>query len=129
MQSCTVLLRAVVVLWCSDSALVRWGNPEHSVSLSDTPVSTHDKQRTQTHTDTHSSVCQAQPSSRFFPHTRLPLSQSCKYISCLFFFCLGKMASGGVYMCVRLRTCVLSVLRNCGRTSPLCRWCLDIPVV
>lgn len=87
---------AVVVMWCSDSRSVHWGNPEHSVSLNDTPVSTHDKQHT--HPCTHISVCQAQPSSRFLLQPPTP-SQSCKYISCFFFFCLGKMASMGS-MCV-----------------------------
>lgn len=93
---------AVVVLWCGDSRIIRWGNPEHSVSLSDTPVSTHDKQ----HTHTHTSVCQAQPSSRFLPH---PLLAKRKYISCLFFFCLGKMASTGgkcVNVCAYVRACM-----------------------
>lgn len=50
---------AAALLRDTDSRIGRWGNPEHSVSLTDTPVSTHDKQKTHTHTRT--TLCQAQP--------------------------------------------------------------------
>lgn len=104
---CTVILvghSAVIAMRCSDSTSVHWGNPEHSVSLNDTPVSTHDKQHTHTHTNI--SVCQAQPSSRFLPHPP-NRSQSCKYICCLLFFCLGKMTcEGGTSVCTDVCVCV-----------------------
>ena len=106
-QSCTVLLCAAVVLWCSDSRSVRWGNPEHSVSLSDTPVSTHDKQHTytRTHTNAHTSVS-AKPSLAADSSLTLPPPRkAANILAASFSFVLGKWQVGGG-LCVRVCVCL-----------------------